>query len=169
MLLIVESFKAWNSYPYTKTIYTCSFLKSFKVEIETRYFDEPGLKTNVFNLSEDDLRNVQIDYVDIVRDQLPASEYVKEEDPLYFASKKTGRGPLSENWLQECTDEYNEAVRKGAKPRTKIMCAYKLCKVHCSMWGMGYKIEKFIHDFGKSTAFESISTPKLIGNSLSDE
>lgn len=148
--LIVEE-EAWNSYPYTKTIYTCSFLKSFKVEIETRYFDEPGLKTNVFNLNEEDLRNVQIDYVDIVRDQLPASEYVREEDPLYFTSKKTGRGPLTESWLQEYTDEYNEAVRKGVKPRTKIMCAYKLCKVHCSMWGMGYKIEKFIHDFGGFT------------------
>lgn len=30
------------------------------------------------------------------------------------------------------------------------MCAYKLCKVEFRYWGMQTKIEKFIHEVGKS-------------------
>lgn len=40
--------------------------------------------------------------IDVVKDQLPtASDYIKEEDPCVYVSRKTGRGPLSDSWIQD--------------------------------------------------------------------
>lgn len=58
------------------------------------------------------------DVMDFVNDSLSSSDYLPEEDPKLYESKKTGRGPLQEDWIDDC-------LKKG-KP---IMCAYKLCKV----------------------------------------
>lgn len=81
--------------------------------------------------------------IDIVKDQLYSSDYKKEEDPKFYVSEKTGRGPLSENWVEE----YWNAVKSGNKRKDQnIMCAYKLCRVEFKYWGMQTKIEKFIHD-----------------------
>ena len=41
------------------------------------------------------------DMIDIVKDQLHGTDYVREEDPTWYISHKTRRGPLSENWLEE--------------------------------------------------------------------
>lgn len=49
--------EAWNSYPYTKTRYTCPFVEKFSIEIETYYFPDDGHQDNVFKLSGSDLRN----------------------------------------------------------------------------------------------------------------
>lgn len=46
-----------------------------------------------------------LDLIDIVKDQLYGADYVKEEDPKSYISEKTGRGPLSENWI---SDYWNE-------------------------------------------------------------
>ena len=53
------------------------------------------------------------DYIDIVADHVPHSEYKEEEDPRIYKSKKSGRGPLGENW----------------RSQNAVMCIYKLCKV----------------------------------------
>ena len=43
-----------------------------------------------------------VDLIDVVKDQsATASDYVKEEGPCIFISRKTGRGPLSESWLHD--------------------------------------------------------------------
>lgn len=78
------------------------------------------------------------DFIDIVKDPVPPSEYKTEEDPKLFHSIKTQRGPLSDNWIEE----YKQQV-------FPIMCAYKLCKVEFRYWGMQSKIERFIHDTGE--------------------
>ena len=44
------------------------------------------------------------DHIDIVRDQMSASDYKKEEDPKLFVSKKTKRGPLRENWIADYSE-----------------------------------------------------------------
>ena len=44
---------------------------------------------------------VSLDLIDIVKDQLYGADYIKEEDPKSYVSDKTGRGPLSENWISE--------------------------------------------------------------------
>ncbi|XP_072371667.1 membrane-associated phosphatidylinositol transfer protein 2 isoform X4 [Scyliorhinus torazame] len=131
--------ESWNAYPYTRTRYTCPFVEKFSIDIETYYKPDSGDQANVFNLSTAEKRQRMIDPIDIVKDPIPPNEYKTEEDPKLYKSSKTGRGPLSDDWIDEC--------RK--KPRKMpIMCAYKLCKVEFRYWGMQTKIERFIHDVG---------------------
>ncbi|XP_072908093.1 membrane-associated phosphatidylinositol transfer protein 2 isoform X4 [Hemitrygon akajei] len=131
--------ESWNAYPYTRTRYTCPFVEKFSIDIETYYKADSGDQANVFNLSAAEKRQRMLDPIDIVKDPIPPNEYKTEEDPKQYKSTKTGRGPLSDNWIDECKN------RTGKMP---IMCAYKLCKVEFRYWGMQSKIERFIHDVG---------------------
>ncbi len=56
------------------------------------------------------------DMIDIVNDTLSGGDYQEEEDPRLYVSHKTGRGPLSDTWMEH-------------PPNGTIMCAYKLIKV----------------------------------------
>lgn len=67
--------------------------------------------------------------MDIAFDEL-VKHYKEEEDPKFFKSKKTGRGPLIEGW------------RELDKP---IMCSYKLVSVSFEVWGLQTKVEDFVH------------------------
>lgn len=88
------------------------------------------------------------DVIDVVKDQLYGADYIKEEDPLYYVSENSGRGPLNTNWLEEYWEEVED--KEQPLPNGKaLMCAYKLCKVEFRYWGMQTKIERFIHDTGK--------------------
>jgi hypothetical protein len=40
-----------------------------------------------------------------VKDQLYGADYVREEDPKVYVSQKTGRGPLSDTWLDDYWNE----------------------------------------------------------------
>ncbi|XP_038618454.1 membrane-associated phosphatidylinositol transfer protein 2 [Tachyglossus aculeatus] len=131
--------ESWNAYPYTRTRYTCPFVEKFSIDIETFYKSDSGENVNVFNLSPVEKRQTTLDPIDIVRDPIPPNEYKSEEDPRLYKSAKTKRGPLSDDWIVECTRH------PGHFP---IMCAYKLCKVEFRYWGMQSKIERFIHDVG---------------------
>lgn len=102
--LTVEE-EAWNAYPYTKTRYTCPFVQRFSLEIETYYNADDGHQDNVFKLSGSDQRNRVVDVIDVVKDQLHGADYLREEDPRVYVSEKTGRGPLTENWVEEYWDE----------------------------------------------------------------
>lgn len=143
--LTVEE-EAWNAYPYTKTRYTCPFIERFYLEIETKYFGDAGEQENVFELSGAELRNLQVDVIDVVRDQLSGSDYVREEDPKLYVSLKTARGPLEDDWIQSYLDHRQLGTPAPAPGDGTIMCAYKLCRVEFRYWGMQSKIEKFIHD-----------------------
>nr|XP_033321722.1 protein retinal degeneration B isoform X3 [Megalopta genalis] len=141
--LIVKE-EAWNAYPYTKTRYTCPFVEKFSIEIETYYFPDNGYQDNVFKLSGSDMRNRIVDVIDIVKDQY-AVNYVKEEDPKLYVSQKTGRGPLTESWVED----YWADVKGKQQPTPSgksLMCAYKLCRVEFRYWGVQTKLEKFIQD-----------------------
>lgn len=142
--LTVEE-EAWNSYPYTKTRYTCPFVEKFSLEIETYYFPDGGNQENVFKLSGSDLRNRIVDVIDIVKDQLYGADYQQQEDPTHYVSEKTGRGPLNETWLEDHWAEVKGKTQPTAK-NMSLMCAYKLCRVEFRYWGMQTKLEKFIHD-----------------------
>ncbi|XP_076290139.1 retinal degeneration B isoform X3 [Lasioglossum baleicum] len=141
---LIAKEEAWNAYPYTKTRYTCPFVEKFSIEIETYYFPDNGYQENVFKLSGSDLRNRIVDVIDIVKDQY-VGDYVKEEDPKLYVSEKTGRGPLTESWLED----YWADVKGKQQPTPSgksLMCAYKLCRVEFRYWGVQTKLEKFIHD-----------------------
>ncbi|XP_054628618.1 membrane-associated phosphatidylinositol transfer protein 2-like isoform X2 [Dunckerocampus dactyliophorus] len=131
--------ESWNAYPYTRTRYTCPFVEKFSIDIETYYMADTGTQADVFNMSSADKRQRTIDPIDIVTDPIPPHEYKAEEDPRFYKSAKTQRGPLMDDWIED----YNNNPGK-----TPIMCAYKLCKVEFRYWGMQSKIERFIHDVG---------------------
>lgn len=129
--------EAWNAYPYTRTVYTSNLLQRLYIEIETKYLPDGGDTENAFQLSSSERKAVSVDLIDIVKDQLVMSDFVPEEDPQLYQSTKTGRGPLSSDWLVK------------AKKSQPIMCAYKLCRVQFGYWGIKSRTEKFIHDSGE--------------------
>ncbi|VDK68610.1 unnamed protein product [Litomosoides sigmodontis] len=110
--------EAWNAYPHTKTRYSSPFLDRFNIEVETKYYNDAGNQENVFELTADELKNRIV------------------EDPKLYCSTKTGRGPLKEDWIEDCI--------KHGKP---IMCAYKLCKVEFKFWGLQARAERWIHNY----------------------
>ncbi|CAF0858133.1 unnamed protein product [Didymodactylos carnosus] len=116
--------KAWNYYPYT-----CSFLPRFSIVVETKYEDNNGTTDNCHNLSEEEVQNRKLEFLDIVADHVPEHKYKLSEDPTKFKSKKTGRGPLTPDWIQTF------------KP---IMCAYKIVRVRFEVWGLQTRSEDFI-------------------------
>uniref|UniRef100_A0A182QYE5 Phosphatidylinositol transfer protein N-terminal domain-containing protein n=1 Tax=Anopheles farauti TaxID=69004 RepID=A0A182QYE5_9DIPT len=92
--------KGWNYYPYT-----------------------------CLKLSEETLKNRIVDHVDIAFEEPAEKHYKKEEDPKFFKSRVTGRGPLVEGWRQ--TDE-------------PMMCSYKLVEASFEVWGLQTRVEDFI-------------------------
>ncbi|XP_074867377.1 cytoplasmic phosphatidylinositol transfer protein 1-like [Carettochelys insculpta] len=131
--------KAWNYYPYTITgpcdrrafgaEYTCSFLPKFSIYIETKYEDNCGDNESIFH-NDKILGDHEVTCLDIAFDEIPERYYRSAEDPRYFSSVKTGRGPLREGW------------RELTKP---IMCSYKLVTVKFEVWGLQTRVEHFVH------------------------
>lgn len=76
--------------------------------------------------------------MNIVKDEVDSSHYDIAEDPLLFVSAKTGRGPLTSDW-----------VDRAMADKTPIMCAYKIIRAEFKYWGMQTRIEKYIQDSGK--------------------
>ena len=110
--------ESWNLYPYVHTISTSSLTDKYKIELKSKFLQDRGNSENVFNLPPSELKSRQVVYLDITN---TTGEDVKPgEDPSVFKSKKTGRGPLKPNWLQELDD-------------VPVMCCYKLVKVLCSL------------------------------------
>ncbi|XP_035904337.1 cytoplasmic phosphatidylinositol transfer protein 1 isoform X2 [Anopheles stephensi] len=121
--------KGWNYYPYTVTEYTCSFIPKLHIRILTRFEDNAGTSENCLNLAEEALKTRIVDHVDIAFEEPSEKHYKKEEDPKFFKSRVTGRGPLVEGWRQ--TD----------KP---MMCSYKLVEASFEVWGLQTRVEDFI-------------------------
>ncbi|CAG7711635.1 unnamed protein product [Allacma fusca] len=122
--------KAWNYYPYTETEYTCSFLPKFNIFIKTKYENNSGTTENCLGLSPEELANRIVEHVDIVYDEVAPKHYKETEDPKFFKSKKTNRGPLINGW-QETFES--------------IMCIYKLVNVSFEVWGLQTKVEDYAH------------------------
>ncbi|BFG05539.1 cytoplasmic phosphatidylinositol transfer protein 1 [Drosophila madeirensis] len=121
--------KSWNYYPYTLTEYTCSFIPKLNVLIKTKYEDNNGTTDNCLDLSEEELKLRSVDHLDIAFDEFSPKHYKREEDPKFFKSIKTNRGPLVEGW------------RETDKP---IMCSYKVVHASFEVWGLQTKVEDFI-------------------------
>ncbi|KAF8358291.1 pitp-1 [Pristionchus pacificus] len=127
--------EAWNAYPVTKTRYSTPLMDRVSIEVDTLYFNDDGNQDNVFNLSPNELRQRQVDIMDFVKDPVSSSDYCAEEDPKLFRSVVTGRGPLNDDWVEECI-----------AAKRPIMCAYKLCKVEFRYWGLQTRVERWIHE-----------------------
>jgi hypothetical protein len=140
--------KAWNCYPYCRTVLTNNYLGDrFHVIIETlhvqvgadgsveRKVDLAGSASlplpdlnNVFMLPEEVLKNRQIYHLDICKGiDRSAPDYKPQHDPTLFRSSKTGRGPFTEDW--------------SGQPR---MLVYKLVTVRTAIFGIQSRAESLI-------------------------
>ncbi|KAM6163667.1 phosphatidylinositol transfer protein alpha isoform [Rhynchocyon petersi] len=129
--------KAWNAYPYCRTVITNEYMKEdFLIKIETWHKPDLGTLENVHKLEPETWKHVEAVYIDIAdRSQVLSKDYKAEEDPAKFKSIKTGRGPLGANWKQELVNQKD----------CPYMCAYKLVTVKFKWWGLQNKVENFIH------------------------
>ncbi|XP_073322020.1 phosphatidylinositol transfer protein beta isoform-like [Pagrus major] len=128
--------KAWNAYPYCRTIVTNEYMKdNFIIKIETWHKPDLGTIENVHKLDSATWKDVAVVPIDIAdRSQVSAADYKESEDPARFKSAKTGRGPLGPNWKKELVNSQNR------------MCAYKLVTVNFKWWGLQKRVENLIHD-----------------------
>lgn len=51
-------------------------------------------------LSEEQLKLRTVVKIDIANDPIPSADYKQAEDPAKFRSVKSGRGPLTGNWIE---------------------------------------------------------------------
>jgi hypothetical protein len=124
--------KAWNAYPYCKTVLKNGWMgDSFTFIIESRHYNDDGKQENVHNLPPDQLRKREVDFIDIAADKVDKKDYKKEEDPTLVKSEKAERGPLTEGW-------------KDKKP---LMTCYKLVSVEFKLFGFQGRVEKFLQTF----------------------
>ena len=126
--------KAWNAYPFCRTVYSNGYMKdNFHIIIDT--WHKPGNKDldNVHNLGEELLKKRVIDNIDIAA-PLKEEDYKEDEDPAKFHSEKTGRGPLGPNWQEDIKSQ--EGV--------PVMTCYKLYGVKFKWWGLQTKVENII-------------------------
>ncbi|KAI5929868.1 Phosphatidylinositol transfer protein beta isoform [Manis javanica] len=128
--------KAWNAYPYCRTIVTNEYMKDdFFIKIETWHKPDLGTLENVHGLDPNTWKTVEIVHIDIAdRSQVEPADYKADEDPALFQSVKTKRGPLGPNWKKELAND----------PDCSQMCAYKLVTIKFKWWGLQSKVENFI-------------------------
>ena len=123
--------EAWNAYPYCKTILTNpDYMKSgFFICIESMHCADAGNQENVHELPPEKLHKREVIRIDIANDRIPPADYREATDPTRFKSNKTGRGPLSGNWI---------------KTSDPVMTCYKLVTCEFKWLGLQTKVESFI-------------------------
>lgn len=80
-------------------------------------------------LTPEELESREVDFLDIAYDEIKPHHYKEAEDPKFFKSEKTGRGPLVEGW------------RETHQP---IMCCYKVVHVKFEVWGLQTRVEEYV-------------------------
>lgn len=133
--------KAWNAFPYIKSIVTNpKFMKDdFFIYIESFHAADTGDQENVHELTEEELQRREVYHIDITdNDAIPRSDYKDEADPTLFHSEKTGRGPLPRGTVVP------GQPGRWTKTQKPLMCCYKLVRAHFKWWGLQERIEKFI-------------------------
>jgi len=125
--------KAWNAFPYCKTVLSSPFLgEKFAFVIESMHHSDKGEHENALGLDAKTRKNVKVDRIDIAVDAVDPKDYKPEEDPSKVKSEKTGRGPLEKGWQEK---------------QDPIMTAYKLVTVEFAVFGFQTKVEDFIMKF----------------------
>ncbi|KAK1892981.1 Phosphatidylinositol transfer protein beta isoform [Dissostichus eleginoides] len=112
--------KAWNAYPYCRTIVTNEYMKdNFFIKIETWHKPDLGTQENVHKLDRSTWQNVAVVPIDIAdRSEVSAADYKPDEDPAKFKSAKTGRGPLGPAWKRNFVRSCVAFPSKPSVPRS---------------------------------------------------
>lgn len=139
--------EAWNAYPYSKNKIYMPNMTKFSLDIESKYLVGGSKQENVFDLSESELSERIVDVVDFVKDELKGRDFVEDEDATKFVSQKTGRGPLTTDWLQS----YEGSDADQNKEKQDYMCVYKICRVRFDQWPLQTKVEQYVHDYIRKT------------------
>ncbi|XP_037630228.1 phosphatidylinositol transfer protein alpha isoform-like [Sebastes umbrosus] len=128
--------KAWNAYPYCKTVITNVYMKEkFSITIETWHKPDMGQEDNVHGLEGIKLEKREVIPIDIADNKgISPKDYKEDQDPTIFKSEKTGRGPLGPQWQGELADN----------PNCPHMCAYKLVSVDFVWFGLQNTVESII-------------------------
>ena len=86
----------------------------------------------LLGLSDEELSQRTIDFIDIVNDPLAEYRYKESEDPKLVTVLKPSppRGPLSKSWKTD--------LRANSQP---VMCSYKIVKAKFEVWGLQTKVE----------------------------
>lgn len=128
--------KAWNAYPYCKTVLTNVYMKdNFEIKIETWHKPDMGDQNNVHGVDQSTWKSVEVVEIDIGdKNSISTKDYNPEQDPATFKSEKTGRGPLGPGWKKELANN----------PDCPHMCAYKLVSVKFKWRPVGGTVEGII-------------------------
>lgn len=128
--------KAWNAYPYCKTVLTNLYMAGkFEITIQTWHKPDMGDQENVHGLEKSKWDNVEVVNIDIAdKKSVETKDYNPEQDPAIFRSEKTGRGPLKPGWQEELANN----------PNCPHMCAYKLVSIRFEKWGFQSAVEPII-------------------------
>lgn len=152
--LIIDE-KAWNAYPYCRTIITNpGYMKeAFFIELLTWHKGDDGRTENVHELDKAAWEKVEVVKIDICNPNpaLSTSDNDPKLDPLTYTHKESGRGPLKKTWLTElqlmCKNI--EAARKnnfGEETPVVHMTCYKLVSVRFKFFGLQGRVEKYTHN-----------------------
>jgi len=148
--------KAWNAYPYCKTVITNPEYMKENMEVIVASWHKPDLGEieNVHNLSPEDLKNREVVDVDFVTFQPSKSDYKKEADPqIYKNPDDDSRSALKPTWLQEMKmikKSHEDGLKMGI-PEADLpkvgphMCAYKLVTIKFKWFGIQGRMESFMH------------------------
>jgi len=123
--------KAWNAFPYCKTVLTNAYMQEkFSMTVETLHVDnDHGMLENALKMNPNDLKKREVIMVDVAHDPIDQKDYKREEDPKFYHSEKTDRGPLKGDWIKTCQP---------------VMTCYKLVSIEFKWWGLQNRIENFI-------------------------
>lgn len=149
--------EAWNAYPYSRNKIYTPFMDRFSIDIESKYLVGGTTQDNVFDLTEEQLRDRVVDVIDFVNEKVYGPDNVEEENPFSYVSQKTQRGPLDKDWLIRMESEEDKQTEGDVnstevvdKPK-EFMCVYKICRVRFDQWLISNRVEQFIHDYIRKT------------------
>lgn len=145
--------RAWNAYPYCKTVITNPGYMKDNLEIELLTWHKPddGTTENVHELDAATWKKVEAVNIDITS-TIAENDYKKETDPTLYKHGPSDRGPLTKVWLTElrqmCKSITNARQLNmdapAHKPQPHMTC-YKLVTAKFKWFGLQNRVEKYIH------------------------
>uniref|UniRef100_A0A1B6KZI3 Phosphatidylinositol transfer protein N-terminal domain-containing protein n=1 Tax=Graphocephala atropunctata TaxID=36148 RepID=A0A1B6KZI3_9HEMI len=123
--------ECWNAYPYSKTVLkNPGYMKDgFELTIESLHENNRGDQPNAHQLGPDLLSQRGVTTIDIANDHVARKDLDPCLDPKTFHSEKSGRGPLTGNWIETVTP---------------VMTCYKLVTANFKWFGLQRRVEKFL-------------------------
>jgi hypothetical protein len=129
--------KAWNSFPYCKTVFSHPKFAKFEVVIESMHHDDRGNNPSPNYLCTSEFLSLDgkpVSFADVpevfinIAEPLDGSE---ESDPTKTRSEKAGRGPIPPlgNWWEKFPDP--------------MMTCYKLVRMNFKYYGLQTKVENY--------------------------